>query len=68
MSQKRTQILNKQAMRMSKLDQEQAQEQQAIQQGAVLDWELQSAHAKLDCKIRHGKVRGRTHVSPVIDD
>lgn len=53
LQQKRAQLFNKQQLRQSKLDKKHADERKKIQQGAVADWEVRFARAKLELKEKH---------------
>ena len=55
--QRRDQLLNKQQLELSDLDRQLAEEQKEIERGALRDWEVRRARAKLDLKEKHYKVR-----------
>lgn len=57
LQQRRAQLFNKQQLRQSALDKKQADERKKIQHGAVADWEVRYARAKLEMKEKHYKVR-----------
>lgn len=59
LQQKRAQLFNNQQLRQSKLDKKQSEERKKIQQGAVADWEVRFARAKLELKEKHYTVRPR---------
>lgn len=52
----RTQLLNKQQMEVSDLDRKLAEEEREIEKGALSDWEVRYARAKLNLKEKHYKV------------
>lgn len=54
--QRRAMLLNKHQLQLGDLDKRQAEEQKAIERGALADWELRFAHAKVDQKDKHYKV------------
>lgn len=54
--QRRAQLLNKQQLELAELDRRQSEEQKEIERGALTDWEVRYARAKLDLKERHYKV------------
>ena len=49
-------MLNKQQLELSDLDRQLAEEQKEIERGALRDWEVRRARAKLDLKEKHYKV------------
>ena len=53
----RTQLLNRQQLELSDLDKKLADEERNIEKGALTDWEVRYARAKLDLKEKHYKVR-----------
>ncbi|KAH3741464.1 hypothetical protein DPMN_048189, partial [Dreissena polymorpha] len=52
---KRAELLNQQAQELSTLDRQQAEEKGDIERGALADWELRFAKAKLAAKEKHYK-------------
>ena len=52
----RTQLLNRQQLELSDLDKKLAEEERNIEKGALTDWEVRYARAKLDLKEKHYKV------------
>ena len=54
--QRRDQLLNKQHLELSDLERKLAEEQKEIERGALRDWEVRHARAKLDLKEKHYKV------------
>ena len=54
--QRKAALLNQQQLELNKLEKELANEKRAIQQGALSDWELRYAKAKLELKERHYQV------------
>jgi hypothetical protein len=52
---KRTQLLNKQQLELSDVDKRMAEEQKEIERGALADWEVRFARAKLVLKEKHYK-------------
>ncbi|CAH1797049.1 unnamed protein product [Owenia fusiformis] len=55
LQQKRAELLNRQQLEMSQLDKKHANEQKEIKKGALAEWEVRYARAKLDMKERHYK-------------
>ncbi|XP_071958404.1 uncharacterized protein [Antedon mediterranea] len=53
LQQRRASLLNKQQLEMSQLEKELSAEKLQIEQGALSDWELRYARAKLEMKERH---------------
>ena len=53
----RTQLLNRQQLETADLERRLSEEEQDIERGALTDWEVQYARAKLDLKEKHYKVR-----------
>ncbi|XP_071497013.1 uncharacterized protein [Diadema antillarum] len=51
--QRRAALLNKQQIELNKLERELAEEKKGIEKGALSDWELRYARAKLELKERH---------------
>lgn len=47
---------------MSDLERRLSEEEQDIERGALTDWEVQYARAKLDLKEKHYKVRTRLQI------
>lgn len=56
LAQKRAELLNRQQQELSALDRQQASEKGDIERGALSDWELEFAKAKLALKEKHYKV------------
>ena len=56
LQQRRAQLLNRQQIEQSGLDRRQADEKKQIQHGALSDWEVRFARAKLELKEKHYKV------------
>jgi len=56
LQQRRTDLLNEQQLEMADLERKLAAEQKKIEKGALADWEVDYAQAKLDLKQRHYKV------------
>ena len=55
LQQRRGQLLNQQSIELSSLERKQAEEKKSMQRGALSDWELRYARAKLELKERHYK-------------
>ena len=53
LQQARADLLNRQQLELSGLDRKQAAEQKRIEKGALADWEVRFARAKLDLKEKH---------------
>nr|XP_054760149.1 uncharacterized protein LOC129266332 [Lytechinus pictus] len=51
--QRKAALLNKQQIELNKLERELAEEKKGIEKGALSDWELRYARAKLEMKERH---------------
>ena len=56
--QRRTQLLNKQALEATDLEKKYADEQKVLERGVLTDWEVDFARAKLNLKEKHYKVCG----------
>ena len=54
---KRAQLFNQQQLELSSLERRQAEEKKQMQKGALSDWELRFARAKLELKEQHYQVR-----------
>ena len=54
--QRKAALLNKQQIELNKLERELADEKKGIEKGALSDWELRYARAKLQMKERHYQV------------
>lgn len=54
--QRKAELLNKQQLELNKLEKDLANEKRGIQQGALSDWELRFARAKLGLKEKHYQV------------
>ncbi len=54
--QRRTELLNRQQLELADLDRRHSDEQKQIEKGALTDWEVKFARAKLDEKEKHYKV------------
>ena len=50
---RRTQLLNQQQLQMATLEKGQQNEKSSMQKGAMSDWELRYAKAKLELKEKH---------------
>ena len=55
--QRKAALLNQQQVELNKLERELKEEKKAIEKGALSDWELRYARAKLEMKERHYQVR-----------
>ncbi|EDO39341.1 predicted protein, partial [Nematostella vectensis] len=55
LQQRRAQLLNQQQLRRSAMDKKHSEERRKIQQGALTDWEVRFARAKLELKEKHYK-------------
>ena len=51
-----TQLLNRHHLELADLDTQLASEQKQIERGALADWEVRYAQARLELKERHYKV------------
>ena len=58
-----TQLLNRHHLELADLDTQLAAEQKQIERGALADWEVRYAQARLELKERHYKVGGRVERS-----
>ena len=58
-----TQLLNRHHLELADLDSQLASEQKQIERGALADWEVRYAQARLELKERHYKVGGRVERS-----
>ena len=63
MQYQRTQLLNKQQLELSNLDRKLSEEEREIEKGALTDWEVRYARAKLGVKEKHYKVGDALHTN-----
>ena len=64
---KRSELLNRQQLEQAKLDRQLAEEEGHIKTGALKDWEVEFARAKLALKEKHYKVRSRDAIRHTSD-
>jgi hypothetical protein len=57
LQEKRAELMKQHEQELAELDRKQASEKSSVEQGALADWELSFAKAKLALKERHYKVR-----------